>query len=214
MSSERWNDPGTGPTRIKICGLRTSEDIEAAVKASADAIGLVLAEGSPRKVSEKTLSTLTDAANDRVAVISLMVDPSEQQIRQRVTDWIQLHGSEDASLVQIAAEAGPVIRAIPFDDVAAIERWDADPNVARLLIDSHRGGSGVVFDHDAFAEVASAITTPWILAGGLTPETVAAAIECLRPWGVDVSSGVESARGIKDPKRIAAFCQAVHAANS
>ena len=226
MSSQRWNDPAPGHTpghtlpqapgrtRIKICGLSESVDIEAAAEAGADAIGLVLAENSSRSISPARAAALTDAADPRLTVISLMVDPSEHQVESRSPGWIQLHGSEDAHLVQRAAELGPVIRAVPFDDIEAIGRWDADPNVARLLIDGHRGGSGIEFDHDAFAELAASIVTPWILAGGLNPDTVAAAIERLHPWGVDVSSGVESTRGLKDPKRIAAFCQAVQAVHS
>ncbi len=148
-----------------------------------------------------------------MALITLMVNPNEQQVRSRQTDWIQLHGSEAAGLVQIAASTGPVVRAVAFDDTNAITQWDQDPNVARLLIDGHRGGSGIAFDHAAFAEVAATITTPWILAGGLTPETVGPAIECLQPWGVDVSSGVESKPGVKDAGRIAAFCNAARAAS-
>jgi phosphoribosylanthranilate isomerase len=214
VSSPPWNDPSPGRVRIKICGLQTPADIEAAIESGADAIGLVLAEGSPRSVDERTLRTLAAAAGERIAAISLMVDPSESQVRRRPTDWIQLHGDEAPPLVHAAAEGGPVIRAVPFDDLAAITHWDDDPSVARLLIDSSRGGSGVAFDHAAFVDTAAALRTPWILAGGLTPDTVTAAIECLRPWAVDVSSGVESARGIKDPDRIAAFCQAARGASS
>lgn len=214
MSLDRWNDPrATGLTRIKICGLRQIVDVEAAAMAGADAIGLVLAEGSPRRVTESQAAALASTASDRMATISLMVDPSTQDIRGRCTPWIQLHGQEDANCVALAAENGPVIRAVPFDDTDAIRKWDADPHVARLLIDGHRGGSGLRFDHDAFVEVAGTINTPWILAGGLDPDQVAQAIETLSPWGVDVSSGVESTRGIKDPARITAFCQAAHGAS-
>lgn len=214
MSLERWNDPTTaGLTRIKICGLCKAVDIEAAAAAGADAIGLVLAEGSPRRVTETLAATLASIVSHRMATISLMVNPSADEVRTRCTPWVQLHGQEDAACVAAASAIGPVIRAVPFDDTDAIRQWDADPHVTRLLIDGHRGGSGVRFDHNAFAEIAATITKPWILAGGLDPDQVAKGIEVLHPWGVDVSSGVESARGIKDPARITAFCDAARAAS-
>jgi phosphoribosylanthranilate isomerase len=214
MNLDRWNDPTTtGLIRIKICGLCEAADIEAAKLAGADAIGLVLAEGSPRRVTDSLAKTLASLVSNRMTTISLMVNPSAGDVRNRCTPWIQLHGQEDANCVALAAETGPVIRAVAFDDTDAIRQWDADPHVARILIDGHRGGSGVRFDHDAFAEVAATIKTPWILAGGLDPDHVAKAIHALHPWGVDVSSGVESVRGIKDPARITAFCEAVHAAS-
>jgi len=214
VSSHQWSSTAPGGTRIKICGVRDTSDIEAAADAGADAIGLVLAKDSPRSITPERAATLTAAADPRLTVVRLMVDPAEPRLRRRSPGWLQLHGSESVQLVEAASQVGPVIRAVPFDDIEAINQWDADPHVARLLIDSHRGGSGVAFDHETFAEVAASLTTPWILAGGLNPDTVAAAIQHLHPWGVDVSSGVESSRGVKDPKRIAAFCQAVQAADS
>ncbi len=211
--SGRWNSVAPGPVRIKICGLKTAGDIEAAAEAGADAIGLVLAAGSPREVSRTQAAALRARTDSRLAVVALMVDPPPSQLAERTGDWVQLHGAEPPSLVAQAATIGPVIKAVSYEDVAAISQWDADPNVRLLLVDSPRGGSGERFDHAAFAPVARSIRTPWILAGGLTPETVALAIDTLRPWGVDVSSGVEASRGTKDAGLIRAFCAAVRDAS-
>jgi phosphoribosylanthranilate isomerase len=211
--SERWNCHTPGPVRIKICGLKTPLDVEAAVAAGADAIGLVIAEGSPREVSPDQAAALATVAADRVAVVTLMLDPLPTQLAVRAANWIQLHGQEAPSLVAEAASAGPVIKAVPHNDTEAIALWDADPNVRLLLIDSPRGGSGQPFDHAAFAPIAREIRTPWVLAGGLRPETVASAIEMLHPWGVDVSSGVEVARGVKDAGLMQEFCDAVRDAS-
>ncbi|MDP7070000.1 MAG: phosphoribosylanthranilate isomerase [Phycisphaerales bacterium] len=209
----QWNPRAAGPVRIKICGLKTAGDVESAVEAGADAIGLVLAEGSPRTVSTEQAAALAACAGERLATIALMVNPAPAQLEARPAAWLQLHGSESESLVAQAALMGPVIKAVPHRDIEAITFWDADPNVQLLLIDSPRGGSGQPFDHAALAPLAASLRTPWILAGGLTPETVGAAIQTLRPWGVDVSSGVESSRGVKDAARMRAFCEAVHAAS-
>lgn len=212
MTAAAWCSGDPGPTRIKICGIRRAEDLLAAADAGAHAIGLVLAAGSPRQVTPVQAQQFAAATPSALTPITLLVDPDEQVLQQRATPWTQLHGDESASVVEASAKTGPVIKAVPWNDPNAIAIWDACPHVTRLLIDSPHGGSGEAFDHEAFANIAATLQTPWILAGGLTPETVAAAIRTLRPWGVDVSSGVESSRGMKDPDLIAAFCGAVRAA--
>ncbi|MDG1837952.1 MAG: phosphoribosylanthranilate isomerase [Phycisphaerales bacterium] len=208
----RWPSTETGPTRIKICGITTFEQIDEAAAAGADAIGLVQVAGSPREVSPTLAAELCAATPTEVTPITLLVNAAEPAVQDRPCDWVQLHGDEDGAATKQAARRGPVIRAISFENRDAILKWDRCEAVTRLLIDSHHGGSGVAFDHAAFAEFADSLRTPWILAGGLTPETVADAITCLHPWGVDVSSGVESSRGVKDLAKIAAFCEAVRTA--
>jgi len=209
----RWVSTETGPTRIKICGITSHEQIDQAAAAGADAIGLVQAAGSPREVSPTLAAELFAATPAEITPITLLVNATEPAVQERPCDWVQLHGDEDGAATERAAKRGPVIRAVSFEDRDAILRWDRCESVTRLLIDSPRGGSGVAFDHATFAEFADSLRTPWILAGGLTPETVTDAITCLRPWGVDVSSGVESSHGVKDLGKIAAFCEAVRAAN-
>jgi phosphoribosylanthranilate isomerase len=211
-TAHRWHSTEPGPTRIKICGITSHEQIEEAAAAGADAIGLVQVAGSPREVSPTLAAELRAATPAEVTPITLLVNAAESAVQERACDWVQLHGDEDEAAAKRAAKRGPVIRAISFENRDAILRWDRCEAVTRLLIDSHRGGSGIAFDHAAFAELAGSLRTPWILAGGLTPETVTDAIRCLRPWGVDVSSGVESIRGVKDLAKITAFCEAVRAA--
>jgi phosphoribosylanthranilate isomerase len=133
------------------------------------------------------------------------------------TDLSQLHGDEHESLV---SECGPnIIKAVAFDPATIareLARWDAVPEVAAILVDGSRGGQGQTLD---WAELArhtqgrDADSTPIILAGGLTPHNVGEAIRAVRPWAVDVSSGVERERGVKDPAMIAAFCDAVRRAD-
>ncbi len=208
-----WDDGSPGPTRIKICGLTRPEDIQAAAASGAHAVGLVLASGSPRRLSRQQAERLAAAAPPTICPVTLLVDPNDGWITHGITAWTQLHGAESIATVETAAARGPLVKAVPWSDTEAIREWDANPHVARLLIDSPHGGSGEAFDHVAFARTARTLQTPWILAGGLTPDTVGEAIRRLRPWGVDVSSGVESSRGVKCAATIAAFCAAVQAAD-
>jgi len=199
-------------TRIKICGITTPEAATAAVDAGADAIGLVFAQGSPRCIDAPTATRLLEMIPPLVITVGVYRDlrPDSDPMTDRV-GMLQLHGGEDETL--IAGLAEPVIRGFPFSP-EAIARWDACPNVAALLVDGPRGGTGEVFDHRSLAALANTITRPVFLAGGLTPDNVGDAIRVVRPYAVDVSSGVESAPGVKDPSLIAAFCDAVRRADS
>jgi phosphoribosylanthranilate isomerase len=133
-------------------------------------------------------------------------DP-EMAARWRAT-WVQLHGNEDERTVASFARTKHVMRGFRFD-VDEVLRWDACPDVDILLVDGSAGGTGVSFRHDQLAALMPKITKPVVLAGGLTPQNVADAIETVRPFAVDVSSGVESAPGIKDADLIRHFCAAV-----
>ena len=128
-------------------------------------------------------------------------------------EWIQLHGEETPERVAaIAAETGHrIVKAIPFDPDAC-RLWDEHPDVELLLVDGPRCGSGEPFDHARLADVLPDLKTPVVIAGGLDPDTVADVVRDHRPFGVDVSSGVESTRGVKDHDRIRAFVAAARGA--
>lgn len=201
-------------TRVKCCGLRTPADVAAVVAAGADAIGFVLAEGSPRTVNLETLERLLEHVPPAVAAVVVLRDQSDLPgVRAGVV--AQLHGDEDEEACREAARrtGRPVIRGFAFDP-ERIRRWDACPDVGVLLVDAAEPGSGAAFDHDALAEVMPSLRTPVALAGGLGPENVADAVARVRPFMVDASSGLEARRGVKDPARIAAFAAAVRAADA
>ena len=121
---------------------------------------------------------------------------------------VQLHGNEDeATCEAIAVRGHALMRGFAFSP-EAVRRWDACGAIETLVVDGPRGGSGEAFDHAALAAMMPSLRARVLLAGGLTPANVARAIESVRPWGVDVSSGVERVRGTKDHALIADFCRA------
>ncbi|MEE2907356.1 MAG: phosphoribosylanthranilate isomerase [Planctomycetota bacterium] len=208
MSNEPWpRHPGR--THIKICGIRDPEMALLAVDAGASAIGLVRHEPSPRHVDEQTAARIKSVLPDDVPAVTVLVDPTPA-VLATLEGWIQLHGEETEDLASRAP--GPVIRGFAFSP-ESVQRWDVCPHVQLLLVDGPGKGAGERFDHGTLAAMRDELTTPLIVAGGLTPDTVEETIRILRPWGVDVSSGVESDRGIKDPAMIRAFCEAVQAAD-
>lgn len=196
---------------MKICGLSTPETVDAAVQAGASAIGFVFAPGSPRFVTPELaarLAALVPATAETVGVFrNQPVAEVISTARSAGVATVQLHGDEPLSDLAAVRDAGfRTIRALTLkhyvQDRAA---WDAEGS--RLLIDSEQPGSGTTVD-DALLE-RSHPAGAWILAGGLDPTTVAARVRATGATGVDVSSGVESSRGVKDAARIRAF---VHAA--
>lgn len=209
-------------TRIKICGVTDTAAVRAASDAGADAIGFVFHRGSPRYVEPTTAWELVGQLRPFISTVALFVDASLEQFcdieEQCPTDMSQFHGGEDEELVR---ECGPnIIKAVRFDPTtieSELERWDAVDEVAAILVDGSAGGEGHPADWPALGRIMSgrdAAAKPIILAGGLTPENVGEAIRMARPWGVDVSSGVERTRGLKDPKLIEAFCAAVQRADA
>lgn len=198
------------PTRIKICGIRTAEALEAAVDAGADYLGFVHWAGSPRCISLEDAARLAQALPETTTPVSLFVDESIERMLETPFRWIQLHGDEDESTCQRLREAGHrIIRGFHFSP-EAIKRWADCGYVDLLLVDgSKTGGTGESFDHAALTELTPRLQTPLIVAGGLDPENVGGIVQTTRCWGVDVSSGVESERGIKNPDRIRAFCHEV-----
>jgi len=194
--------------RVKICGITRLEDGLAAAAAGADAIGFVFAD-SPRRVTAEQAHGIVAALPPFTKVVGLFVDAAEEEIREILRkvplDLIQFHGRESPETCR--AVGRPYIKAIamrPDLDPAAEAAWY--PDAAGLLFDAYHpdvaGGSGETFD---WARVPRGLKQPVILAGGLTPENVAAAVKIVRPYAVDVSSGVEMSKGIKSAEKITAF---------
>lgn len=200
-------------TRVKICGITRVEDGAAACAAGADAIGLIFYPPSPRAVDIETALGIRRALPPFVTVVGLFVNASAETVAETAErvhlDLLQFHGDE--SPAQCALFDRPYMKAIRVnDDVdlrAASRRY---AGAKALVLDSHDdklwGGSGRTFDWDI---VPSDMALPVVLAGGLTPANVADAVHRLRPYGVDVVSGVERAPGIKDAARIVKFIEEV-----
>lgn len=207
------------PTEVKICGLSGEESVDAALEAGADFVGFVLFPPSPRNVSLERAAALAARARGRAKIVALTVDGDDSLfcgIAETIRpDLLQLHGKETpARVTAIRALTGvPVMKAIGIasrDDLTLIQSYQVD----RILLDAkpprdatRPGGHGVAFDWAVLEKFSS--PKPWLLSGGLCPENVAAALQAAHAPGVDVSSGVESAPGKKDPDRIHAFICAV-----
>jgi len=210
----------TRRTRTKICGLSTPDTVAAAVAASAAYVGFVFFEKSPRNVSIEQATALALAVPPGVAKVALTVDASDAfltELTENVAlDMLQLHGSESvARVAEVQARFGlPVMKAIGVADESDLLVADAYAAVAdQILIDAKPpkgsdlpGGNGLPFDWRLMA--GHGFACPWMLAGGLTPENVAEAIALTGARQVDVSSGVESAPGVKDIAAIGAFIEA------
>ena len=197
---------------IKICGVRRAEDARAAVDCGATAIGMVFWPQSPRAVSLAEAEAVAAAVPAGVLTVGVFVDPAREDIemvmRRVPLGAVQLHGSEAPDFAD--ALQWPVIKAVAIADAGPLP--DLSPWAShRVLIDApdpvKRGGTGRTVDWARAAALAA--TRPVILAGGLRPETVGDAIAKVRPAGIDVSSGVESAPGIKDRARLQALIDAV-----
>ncbi len=191
--------------RIKICGLRSERDLDAAVSCGADAVGFVFVDASPRCVARVEADRLCALLPPEVLPVAVLQNHGDLQSFADWPGWLQLCGEEDERL--FAEAPCPVIRAFEWND-SVIRRWDASGDVSALLVDGSRGGLGRSFDHEPLASIMPSLVHPVIIAGGLDPENVAAAIHTLQPFGVDVSSGVESTPGEKSPDLIRAFCAA------
>ena len=208
MMCDQW--PGQpGRTQIKICGVRDPEMANIAIDAGANAIGMVSHPASPRHIDQDTIDRIRRIVPSDIPAIEVLVNPPEQTLR-RSSGWIQLHGDESEKTASIAT--GPVIRGFSFSP-EAVRRWNDCDDVSILLIDGPGKGAGETFDHGQLLALKDTMDKPMLIAGGLTPENVGDVIRLLRPWGVDVSSGVESSRGTKDPDLIRAFCDAVRTAD-
>ena len=203
-------------TRVKICGITRSEDLQAAARAGADAIGLVFYPPSPRCLSLDWARELAREVPPFVSSVALFVNPSAAEVHEvldRVRpSMLQFHGEEDP--VFCAQFGVPYLKACRIGPgVDLLEYLRPFAGAAGWLLDSHvaeYGGVGESFD---WSLVPAERTHPIVLSGGLRSENVRAAVRRVRPWAVDVSSGVESAKGIKDAAKIAAFVAEVRNAD-
>jgi phosphoribosylanthranilate isomerase len=196
-------------TAVKICGITRVEDGLAAARAGAHAIGLVFHPGSPRLVTIARAREIARSLPPFVAAVGLFVDAAEDEVR-RVLDAVplqllQFHGAEPPGYC--VRFGMPYIKAVRVKAGADLLQYARRHSKARgLLLDAFvegvPGGAGSAFDWDL---IPATLPLPIVLAGGLTPENVGAAIRRVKPWAVDVASGVEREKGIKDAARIAAF---------
>jgi phosphoribosylanthranilate isomerase len=200
-------------TRIKICGITSLKDAHLAVEAGADAVGLVFYPPSPRNLSPDQARAIVAAMPPFVTVVGLFVDPVREQVdavlRECALGLLQFHGDEAPDFcrrfrlpylkaVRVRAGADLVQYLEPYHDA---QGWLLDAYHDRLY-----GGTGETFD---WKLIPRSLARPLVLSGGLTADNVAAAVRLFRPWAVDVSSGVEAAKGVKDAAKIAAFIAGV-----
>lgn len=210
---------------VKICGLGTPDAVDAALAAGADMIGLVRFPKSPRHVGLEEGRALSARAKGKAARVALVVDADDAALEAVVAaldpDLIQLHGAETPERVAVirARFGRPVMKAVGIADPADLDAIERYADVAdRVLLDAKPppraealpGGNGLAFDWRLVAGFDP--QRPFMLSGGLSPETVAAAIELTGVRAVDVSSGVETRPGRKSPEKIAAFVKAARAA--
>lgn len=213
------------PLIIKICGIKTEAILDAAIDAGADMVGFVHFRRSPRHLELDPIGELISLARGRVETCVLLVNPDNTLVAQVAAlgpDWIQLHGPETPHRVEaIRDEAGiAILKACPIggpEDVAAVASF-ADC-ADRILLDAkppqgatRPGGLGESFDWDLLKALDPELG--FMLSGGLTPDNVAAAVKATRPLGVDASSGLETAPGVKNAALIRAFIERARAAQT
>ena len=199
--------------RIKICGISRREDALLAVQLGATALGFVFWSKSPRAVTADQVREITDGIPALVARVGVFVNQDQREVvdcaRRAGLTGIQLHGDENAA--SYTGEGLPVIKALPVSQGFSLSAVEDVPRRVTVLLDAHdpvrRGGTGRTIEWTVAA--AAARLRPIILSGGLTPENVTRAAAEVRPYAVDVSSGVESAPGVKDNEKLRAFFAAL-----
>lgn len=200
--------------RLKICGLTREADVDAAVAAGADAVGFVLWPDSPRAVSTERAAVLGRRLPPWTARVGVMVAPSPGDARTAIAaaavTVLQVHGVTDPAPFMALGVPLVVVRDLEGAETVAT------PHGATLMIDAHdpvrHGGTGRTIDWTRAAAIAA--REPIVLAGGLTADNLADAVARVRPYGIDVSSGVEDAPGLKSPSHIAAFAEALRRATA
>lgn len=204
-------------TRIKICGMTRLDDALHAARSGADAIGLIFYAGSARHVAIDTARDIALRLPPFVTRVGLFVNASAETVRatlrQVPLDLLQFHGEESAEFCRQFGRAYiKALRVKPGVDLLQYAGLYAE--AAALLLDTYvdgaHGGTGHTFD---WGLIPASVPLPIILSGGLTPDNVTEAVRQVRPWAVDVSSGVERAKGIKDPEQVTRFIQGVRNAN-
>jgi phosphoribosylanthranilate isomerase len=205
-------------TRIKICGITRPEDARMAVKLGADAIGLVFYAPSPRSIGPEQARAIIAAVPPFVTIVGLFVDPApnevESVLRRCSLGLLQFHGDEAPDFCR--GFGLPYIKAARVRTDADLVQYLSCYHAAQgWLLDAYHdqlyGGTGESFD---WKLIPRDLARPVILSGGLTPDNVGAAVRQVRPWAVDVSSGVEAAKGVKDAAKIAAFIAGVKNENA
>ncbi|MEX0627399.1 MAG: phosphoribosylanthranilate isomerase [Cucumibacter sp.] len=208
---------------VKICGLKDESALDAAIAAGADMVGFVHFAKSPRHLPLGRIGELVAYADGRAETVALLVDPDPELVEAVAAlrpDWLQLHGAESIETVEAtrAISGRKVMKALPVERASDLVAIGAYFGVAdRIMLDAkpppgaeRPGGLGRAFDWTILDAIDPNV--PFMLAGGLNPENIGAAMARVRPFGVDVSSGVESAPGVKDPEKIKAFIAAARAA--
>lgn len=204
--SIQFLDPDSSEIGIKICGLRDEEMIDVAVGSGAHAIGFVFVEDSPRYIERHEAETLMLQLPGEVIGVAVLQNPTSLEPFASWNGWLQLCGDEDEQTV--ASAPCPVIKAIQWNP-DEVQRWDGCENLKAILVDGSTGGLGCSFDVSELAKLIPTLTTPVIIAGGLTPQNVEEMLNIARPAAVDVSSGVESTLGVKDPVKICEFINTI-----
>lgn len=202
-------------TRIKFCGITRREDLDYAARLGVDAVGLVFAPASSRALTLDGAAALCEKRPLWLDTVALFVDPAAAWVNSVIDavrpTCLQFHGAESAKFCE--SFNLPYIKAIQAcsDSEQEASFFAHEGAADAFLVDSRvgGGGSGEAFDWEAWAPSAGDIPSPWLLAGGLTPDNVGLALAHLHPWGVDVSSGIERERGVKDHALMRQFVEAV-----
>lgn len=206
-------------TVIKICGIKTLKDALAAIDAGADYLGFNFYPKSIRFVEKQICADITSVLkkdHPHIKLVGVFVNSSVEEVKDILDtcslDLAQLHGDETAEMLnQLDGKAFKAFRGIP-ENINGFARNDSPSFLLDASVKGLYGGSGVTADWNSAAELAKKY--PLLLAGGLTPENVAEAVRRVKPWGVDVASGVESAVGEKDAAKMVEFMRAVRVAES
>ena len=202
-------------TRVKFCGMTRAADVDAAVALGVDAIGLVLAPGSPRFLPVEQAAIIRRRLPPLVQAVALFRNAPPDEVRRAIEelqpDLLQFHGDESPE--HCGSFGRPYLRAVPMKHGADLAEWERRfAGATALLLDAHgageAGGQGRAFDWSAIPA-----SRPYVLAGGLTPENVGAAVRSVRPYAVDVSSGIEQAPGVKDATKMRRFIEEVRKAD-
>lgn len=206
-------------TRIKFCGMTRAGDVRLASELGVDAVGFVFAHGSSRRIRPEEARLMRIALAPLVDAVALFMDNSADEVREAVRQvrptLLQFHGQEDDAFCR--GFGVPWLKVVPMgggDNEASTALQLRYPGAAGFLFDGHvagaHGGSGKLFD---WTRMPTTLTKPMLVAGGLTPDNVFDAVLATSPWGVDVSSGIESAPGIKDGHRMRRFVEEVRRAD-
>jgi phosphoribosylanthranilate isomerase len=196
------------PVYVKICGVTRVTDALYCLEAGASAIGLNFVPSSKRRIDEATAKDIVAAVGGRLGVVAVVAGLSVDEMRglraRTGIDWLQLHGDESTvTLDGVLPFALKAVRIGSTQDVEFARAYRGDRLLADAKVDGELGGTGAAFDWRLVQSLARERAV--VLAGGLSPENVGVAVRAVRPFGVDVASGVESAPGVKDPSRVRAF---------